>query len=52
MQEEMKRNADKEAAIQYQKYLEELMVKEVKPTSIHYPCTLISTHIHTNIHTL
>eukprot|EP01035_Chromulina_nebulosa_P027202 gene27202-35730_t len=31
MQEEMKRNADKEAALQYQKYLAELMVKETIP---------------------
>lgn len=33
MQEEMKRNADKDAAIQYQKYLEELMVKEAEDTA-------------------
>jgi hypothetical protein len=33
MMEEMKKNADREAALQYRKYLEELMVKEAEDTA-------------------
>ena len=35
-EEEMKRNANREAALQYKKYLEELMIKEV-----HFPYLLL-----------
>ena len=37
MAEEMKRNANKESAIQYKKYLEELMVKEVRENAQSVP---------------